>query len=502
MTSSLQNKSPTEPKLAKASSYTYMNTGNFTTWAPEDIDKLEIQGLKEYKEIINNCRFFYRRDPIGSTVINKLVELTITDLIIEQNNLTDNEYRIYTGLQDEIKKFVKKCATEYLVTGLVIPEIKYTVAQKETLVKMGVKKYSTLEIPESMWLRDPSTVEIKTSMVLDKPSFFVILPEELVFFIQNKGAYADGSKDIDLYNRLIALYPDFVKQVLDGNTKVLLKNDLITRRKVITGSAYPTPYLYPALESLKHKRNMRRMDYSLAARVISAIMLVKEGNDEFPVTEAQEGEDPFSYLRSQMMWRNSSNRDVEKIFMLFTNHTTDISWVMPDISVLIDPNKYVEINQDIFFALGFPRILTTGETERTQTSNAEYAMISPTKTMEGIQEDLLPIVKDIVYNISKKNSLKDVPEVYFNKINLKATEDFVKEMTALYETGNISRQTYTHEFGYNFTEEMTKKKKDEELISDLGITEFAPKPYSPQPEKEELNDNNEDTKEEKDKKIE
>ena len=470
-----------EKKIKHAFSATYMNTwGGLTNWSPEDVDKLDVDDIKKFWNVVEGCRFYYKRDPIASTVVNKLVEIAITDLQLEQNKLSDNEFRLFERLLPKLQEFSESCALEYLVTGLVVPEIKYNLLTQGEVKKLGVKKKSTLELPTKMWLRDPTTIKIKSPLVGGDISYFVVLPEELVHFIQTKGNYPDGTSDKELYEEIVRDYPEFVKAVEGGNKELLLENDLIIRRKVITGTEFPIPYLYSALESLKHKRNIRRMDYAIAARIIGAIQLFRLGDKDFPITE--DDEDAFEDIRQQMTWRNSGERDIEKIFQLFANHTLQIDWIMPDAKALLDEKKYAEINQDIFFALGFPRILTTGETERSQSSDSEFATISPTKTMENMQRKLITIVEDIVYNISDRNGFKDVPTVSFGRINLNKLEDFTSAWVQLYETGNLSRDTFVGAFGYDFNEEIRKRKEEEDLLEELGVPAYAPVPFSPQPE--------------------
>lgn len=463
----------------------FINTYNGITYMnPDNYDKLEIDEISKWEKVVNDCRFYYKRDPIASTVINKTVEIGITDLTFEKGDLSENEFRIFTGIEDEIREFLKVCALEYLISGLVVPEIKYAAVSKDQLITMGVKKYNSLQLPVLMWLRDPATVEIKYTLFGGEPSYFVVIPDEMIYFIKHQGRYSDGSSDPELYQKLLALYPNLIAQVEAGAKKILLDNRLIIRRKPITGNPYPTPYLYPVLEVLKHKMNLRRMDYSVASRVIAAIQLFRLGNDEYPITE--DDSDAFDDIKNQMQIRDSSAAgnypyNLERIFQLFANHTLQIEWIMPDISALVDDRKYAVVNQDIFYGLGFPKILTTGETERSQVSNAEFAMISPTKSMEDIQEQLLEIAKDIVFNVSKLNNLKDTPEVDFEKINLYALRDFLEVMKELYNTGNISRDTYLKTFGYDFEDEAKKRSDETAIMKEYKIGEFAPQPFSPQP---------------------
>ena len=89
-------------KLATASSF-IATMGGMTAWETTEVDKLEITGLDKFNDVVADCRFFYKRDPIASTVCNKLVEIGITDLVLDQGQLSDNEFRIFLGIKDKIQ---------------------------------------------------------------------------------------------------------------------------------------------------------------------------------------------------------------------------------------------------------------------------------------------------------------------------------------------------------------------------------------------------------------
>jgi hypothetical protein len=261
-----------------------------------------------------------------------------------------------------------------------------------------------------------------------------------------------------------------------------LENNYIVRRSVITGSPYPVPYLLSVLEAMKHKRNLRKMDYSLASRVIQAIQLIKMGSDEFPLTE--DNEDQLEALKTQMRWRETSqDKDMERIFQLFGNHTLTIEWIMPETTALLDESKYKSINAEIAIGLGFPRILLTGETERSFTSDPEIATVSPLQTMEVIRQILRPLLRDIVRLTADSNTL--VPKeltVDFLPINMMSVTAFVQGVQALYTTGNLSREDYAAAFGFNWYEQVDKKENENEVIGEKGLEEFAPVPFGQTPD--------------------
>lgn len=457
---------------------TYNSTSN--PWMPDDVDKLEkTNKLNTYRKIVEACRFFYRKDPLSATTINKLVEIGITDLEITQSTLSENEYRIFTAIKPKLKEFAENMAHEFLLTGLVVPEVQFTSVTKEQLKYYDIKKYNTLTLPTAMWLRDAETITIEYSMLGPELSYYVQIPQELIHFIQSGGTYPDGNRDSALFQKLQILYPEFISEVLEGSTKVLLHNDLIFRRKPQTDTPYPIPYLESALESLYHKRNLRRMDYSIAARVIGAILLFRLGDKDFPLTE--ENRDELEELKSQIFWRDGMGKNVERIFQLFSNHTLQIDWIMPDTNALLADAKYKDINQEIIFSLGFPRILITGESERTGTSDPQFAMMSPMKTMETFRDNIVSVLQYVINEVARQNNLKYTPVISFKPINLVAFKDFFDALNSLYTGGNVSRQTFAEFIGVNWEDEMYKKEEENKLLKEKQLGEFAPQPFSNQP---------------------
>lgn len=466
-------------KLVEAE-LTYMdyNTGN--PWNPDDIDKMDSLDEKDYKKVIDACRFFYKHDALSSTVLNKMVDIGITPLVFNKNGLTDNEFKVFTAYERKLRAFAEDMALEFLLSGLVVPEVTFAAVTKDYIKSLGIKKYESLMLPVSMWLRDPATIIINKNLISSDPSYFVEVPNDVVYFIIHEGHYSDGTVDIVAYEELKARYPEFVMMVKEGVRKIPLENDHIIRRRVISDTAYPIPYLYSAIEPLKHKRNLRRMDYSIAARVISAIMQVRLGSDEFPITE--EDTDQFDSIKQQMMYRNSNNKDVERIFQLFTNHTVAIEWIFPPVDALLNENKYKDVNQDIIFALGFPKILITGETDRSNSSEAQYAAQSPVKTMNNFREKIIEVISYVVYEIAKQNNFKAAPEVYFSPLQLAEYKTFMEGLVKLYETGNLSREAFSDYFGYNFIDELEKRKNEQRMIEEAKVPEFALTPNARNPD--------------------
>jgi hypothetical protein len=432
----------------------------------------------DFLKSINHCRFFYKTEPIVSTVIDKLVEIGINDLVFSKNKLSENEFRVFMAIKPKLVEFAEQMATEFLLSGLVVPEIGYNNVDKDFLFALGVKKYTSLELPDSMWVRDPSTIKVLTSLLADKPSYFVKIPTELLSFIKSKGKYPDGKEDKALYELLVKYYPEFIKEIESGKKEVFLDNKLIFRRKYTSDNPYPIPYINSALEALHHKRKLRRMDYSIIDKVISAIMHVKLGDKDFPVNDSAEDAEYVDNIRNQLRMRGTSDQVLERIFQLITNHTVDIKWIFPETTALLDTKKYDDINQEILFGLGFPRVLITGEALRSGTSDSEIATLSPIKTAEGFRRKVLEVIKEICMEVSKRNGFKSVPDVQFRAINLHKFTEILQGLTKLYDVAGISRTSFGKELGFDFTTEVDLMEEEMNTLREKSLPEFGPTPNS------------------------
>ena len=193
-------------------------------WTAEDVDKFAGKDVtKEYREIVDSCRFFYRKDPIASVVLNKMSEIAITELRLIKGKTPVNQLRVYESLLDDLQDYAEDAALEYLISGLIVPEVDFTTVTKKELTLRGIKSLQSLRLPTSMWLRDPKTIIINSPLVAGIPSYYLEIPEDIKFFIKNGGKYDDGTEDKELYLEIVKLYPDFVTAILNNETKILPK---------------------------------------------------------------------------------------------------------------------------------------------------------------------------------------------------------------------------------------------------------------------------------------
>lgn len=475
-----------EPKRLMAATFVPHQQTDGDLWVLDndylDVDKMVVP--TKYHEIVDLCRFFYEHDGLAYTTINKQVEIGINGYAINPGTCSKKELKVYESLNQLIENFIRDAALEFLISGLVIPEVTWDRVRGTDIESRFRGSY---ELPVGLWHRDPLSIDLKKPPLPNRLSVFVTISDDDLHFIQTGGEFVDGTKDRETYNILVEQYKDFVSAVKSGKTVFKLNDPLVIRRYPRSGSVWPTPYLTPALELFMHKRNLRKMDYAIAARVISAIQLFRLGSDEFPLTE--DDDDLVDDLKKQMRWRNLYG-NTERVFQLFGNHTLEIDWITPDTAALLDEGKYRSINDDIFTALGLPRIVVSGETSKSGTSNANLAMLPPASSIDFMRTQLLEFPRRLYKEIQERNGFKGIPEPYYPPIRLQSLRDLIEIGSRYYELGVISRTGWAEMGGLDFDTEIQRMALEREEMERLNLLERPDVPYAPEPGKVEQNKNN------------
>lgn len=409
-----------------------------------------------YQESIRLCRYFYRRDGIANTVVNRIAEICVTALrnkrkaIIGEGTISDSEMELFNIVAQRIQPYLKTIILSYLIDGMAIPQYELVrIMGNRVSGKLGRTRYY---LPESITCRNPEHIILKRMLVGGKRRAFIKIPSQDIAFVTNKGVWADGTRDIESFKRIKEEMPEYIAAIQAGNT-VFPVDEFIIFRNLLAPNDYPLPYLESALNALDHKRYLKMMDRSIATRAIEAFRHVKVGSDEYP---ADDGD--ITAAKEALNQKSSTDR----VYNLFTNHVIDITWVVPPLDILMDAAKYQEANADIFFALGFPRILTVGETEKSNAADNKIASLGILATLKGIQSDILEWIKVLYHDIAEKNDIARIPEPYFAAIPLSDVAQLIQYAKDMIEAGVISKDTAASFYGTDFDNELEQRNYEKE----------------------------------------
>lgn len=453
--------------------------GNFYMPYNSSLSKLGLTPEKlviprEYHQVLQMCYDFYERGGLIATVINRLAELTITEIRNGQRKTSDEANSYFDAVlhrkPSRLMRFLYNAALEYYISGMILPKIEWEI-KKGSEVSSKLTAGREYEFPV-FDMYPPALVKVEWAG-WGKKEFFLKVPTSDLKLIRSKAAKIKEQQLKLQYWE--TNYPSFVEQIRKGSDIILLTDTDPILRKEKSNSAYPTPMLFNALESLIFKQQLRRMDFAVASRVINAILLVKEGNDNYPITE--ETRENLDNLETQMMARAGNPRLMERLFMLFTDHTTEMEWIIPDVTAMLDQEKYKQTNEELNEAMGFARILVTGESRYANASEVSTWAIQP--QMEQLRTMLREWLLDLYDEATKRNKFKNTPEPNWKPIRL---QDIIKTASVFQQAfteGNVSRTSRAESIGLDFETETELMQDEKELMK--GLDAFPAMPYSPPP---------------------
>lgn len=457
--------------------YFYMPNGAALGVTPE---KLIVP--KEYHAVVNMVYDFYRIGGLVTRVVDRLSEFTVTPIRNGQRE-TSNEVNAYfealkSARPTRLMRFLRDAALEYWLSGLVMPRVDWVKKYGREL-SPELKPNKIYYVPQ-FDLYPPLLTEIQWAGWGQK-KYFLKIPASDVRLIKSGGSKIKSQQTKYLSWR--DNYPFLVEIIKNGGDTIPLTDVDPILRKVISPSPYPTPFLFAVLEPLVFRQQLRRMDFAVASRVINAILLVQEGSDEFPLVASGDDTNPdntnLNRLQQQIEGRASNPVLMERLFMLFSNHTTKLTWITPDVEAMLNQAKYQQVNDELQEGLGFTQILITGEARSTQASEVSTWAIQP--QMEEFRDMSLEWLNDIYIRAGELNSfnLKKLPVPKYRPIKL---QDFVKTAAAFaqaFAEGNLSRTTRAETLGVDLPTEVELMKDEKELLK--GLPEFQATPYSPPP---------------------
>lgn len=433
-------------------------------------EKLAIPG--EYHPLVRMCYDFYLRGGMASVVIDRIAELTVTDLRNGQRKTSNEANYYYESVlhrsPSRLYRFIRMMALEYFLTGMCVPRVNWKEVKGENL-HPKLKRDRLYAVP-TFDLYPPLLINIVWAGWGEK-EFYLTIPEEDFRLLKNKNARR--TKEQQARYDYLSKFQLYTGAVNAGSNKILLTDVDPILRKELSINPYPTPYLSKVLEALVFKQQLRRMDFAVASRIINAILLVQEGDKDFPLVEGDR--DNLEALKTQILARSNNPALMERLFILFSNHTTKLTWISPDVEALLDQEKYRQSNEEVMEGLGFPRILVVGESKGAQAAEVSTWAIQP--QMEEFRTMLLQWMLPIYEQAAELNDFRNVPSPSWSPIRL---QDFVKTAAVfaqLYREGNMSRTSRNEALGLKFEDELEFMRDEYEQMKDLP-TDFPEMPYN------------------------
>jgi hypothetical protein len=170
---------------------------------------------------------------------------------------------------------------------------------------------------------------------------------------------------------------------------------------------FAAPMIYPVLEDLNAKIELKKLDMAIARTQQQVILLVTTGSEPDKGGINQENIIEFQKLLN--------NESIGKV--LVADYTTKATFVVPAISEILTAKKYEELNNDI--NMGLNNILVGGEKFANQSAKVEVFLARLNHGREVfLREFLIPEIR----RISKSIGFKSYPVPYYEEISLSSND--------------------------------------------------------------------------------
>lgn len=430
---------------------------------------------QNHQDEIRQCRYFYRTDPIASTVINRMIDLAITSIRNRREFCNDEEMAYYNAVSKLIYPILQTLALEYLIAGMAVPDYGLQRQMGNRLnSKLGRKRYI---FPSPLWVRNNDTIVLKRQPTSNDRSVYVKVPQDERYFIEHEGKRPDGSVDKAAYEALVKQFPEYVRRVKAGEDLILLENTRPILRFPLPNDDWPQPFLVPALAALKHKLRIKQMDFSIASKALEAIRQVKAGDKDFPITD---DDTTLEEIRQQMTARGPGGTG-DSIYTLYTNHTVEIEWKYPPLEALLSDAKYAEPNEEIFMAMGFSRVLLVGEAYRSNAGQSVTTTLGPVASLNTMRDQIILWVRRLYSRLADLNDFKNIPEPRFQPIVSADVVALVQFALEAGKMGVLSKNTIAQMFNTDFETESQQIEAETDATSDPKLFDVVYNKPEPEP---------------------
>jgi hypothetical protein len=219
---------------------------------------------------------------------------------------------------------------------------------------------------------------------------------------------------------------------------------------------FSVPMGFPVLEDINWKQELKNMDMAISRTIQQAVLLVTMGNDEVGMPTKEQ----IGTLRKIF-----ENESVGRI--LVTDYTTNIKFIIPEISNILDPKKYEVVDRDIRYGLNN---VLFGEEKYANTNTKIEVFLSRLKHAREtfMHEFIIPEMKKIGKNLGFKN----LPVARFKDADFKNDTNLTRIYSRLIELGVLTPEegvTAIETGRLPLPEESIESQKDFKKLQDEGL---------------------------------
>lgn len=312
------------------------------------------------------------------------------------------------------------------------------------------------KIPLRYVVLNPADIEVNNDINFTSASYSKLLNDYELKRLRNP-----SSEEEKLF--LKSLPPEAIKQIKAGGKPLITlepENLIAVFMKKQDYEPLAIPMYFPVLFDIDLKLEFKKIEHAIARTVDYVVLMVTTGDKE-----NEGGVDPRVIQGLQEMFKKESVGRV-----IIADYSTKAEFVIPDLSKVLGPEKYEIVNRDI--ANGLMNIFFEDQKFANSYVKAKIFLERLKEVRKSyINEFLLPEMK----KIGEEIGIRDIPEPYFEEIDLSEQSQLQKTYTRLIELGVLTPEELfeiTESGIFPDKEDSIESQKEHKKLKDQGL--YAP----------------------------
>jgi hypothetical protein len=378
------------------------------------------------KDTIILCQKAYYNFSIFRNTIDLMTEFSCSPIYFTGGNEQSRKFFQAWGDRVNLWKLQDMFFREFFRSGNVFLyklNAQFTKQDMRVLTDLITTEARTGEIPVRYIILNPADIQAIGSASFISPQYIKVLND----FEMKALTSPDNEQDKELAQRVKNIKDlKNTSNITPANQYMIFELDpdrfVPVFYKKQDYEPFSVPMGFPVLEDINWKQELKNMDMAISRTIQQAVLLVTMGNDEVGMPTKEQ----IGTLRKIF-----ENESVGRI--LVTDYTTDIKFIIPEISNILDPKKYEVVDRDIRYGLNN---VLFGEEKYANTNTKIEVFLSRLKHAREtfMHEFIIPEMKKIGKNLGFKN----LPVARFKDADFKNDMNLTRIYSRLIELGVLT----------------------------------------------------------------
>jgi|TARA_Y100000004_G_scaffold39301_1_gene42268 hypothetical protein len=380
------------------------------------------------RDAIELCQKAYANVAVFRNAIDIMAEFTNTDIYLEGGTKKSREFFYEWFKRINIINLKDQYFREYYRSGNIFlyrVDGKFKAEDYAKLMnQVGSINPSTNKIPLRYVLLNPyDIIATRATSFTNGGAYKKILSEYEIARL----ATPQTDEDFGIFE---ALEPEAQRAIRDGSyAKKGIELNLDPRKlsysfyKKQDYEPFAVPFGFPVLEDINAKLELKKMDQSITRTVENVILLITMGADP-----EKGGVNPNNMAAMQNLFKNESVGRV-----LVSDYTTKAEFIIPELNLVLGPEKYQILNDDIKQGL---QNIVVGEEKFNSTQVKAQIFID--RLQESRYGFLNEFLNREIKRIAKDLGFRSWPEARMKDIDMRDEVQLMRASTRLMELGIIT----------------------------------------------------------------